>query len=74
MEEKPLRKGERIQVKVGIMHLCCQTSQYSNSLVDIIKLWEVLKFNPLVGKKTSFLFYSYYETHRIKNWNKLEEL
>lgn len=31
-------KGERFQVKIGIMHVYCQTSQYSNSLVDITEL------------------------------------
>ena len=29
------KKGERVQLKIEIMHLYCQTSQYSNSLADI---------------------------------------
>ena len=29
------KKGERVQLKIEIMRLYCQTSQYSNSLADI---------------------------------------
>ena len=31
-------KGEKVQAKIGIMHVYYQTSQYSNSLVDITEL------------------------------------